>query len=378
MMKKIKQALSLVLAMVLSLMMAMPVYAAGITVKTSASSIETYVGSTRVLPVVYLYDGDTELSNEEANKNIVWTSDNTSVVTTGDGNLTARAAGTATLTGKFTYDGDSYSAKVSVNVAKLNQKALTATLTNSKLKMGEANQIKVSGGSGTGRVTYTSSNTKVATVTAAGVATFVGSGKVTFTVKKAADATYNAKSTTLTVSFSGSKQSQSALKVSATTTLIVGESTTLKVTGGNGSGKLTYEPASSKIIKVSSAGKVTAKKAGKSSITITKAASGNYSKATTSITINVIATAKVKGVKATAGKKKMTVKWSKAKRATGYQIAYRVKGTKTWKYKKTTKKKLTIKKLKSRKTYEVKVRGYYGKKSITYGPYSSTVTVKVK
>ena len=84
----------------------------------------------------------------------------------------------------------------------------------------------------------------------------------------------------------------------------------------------------------------------------------------------------------TAGKKALTVKWDKAARASGYQVKYAVnkkfKNAKTVNVKKSvSKKKLT--KLKSKKTYYVKVRAYKsvnGKKY--YGPWSSTKKIKTK
>lgn len=89
---------------------------------------------------------------------------------------------------------------------------------------------------------------------------------------------------------------------------------------------------------------------------------------------------KVTGVKVKAAKKKVTVSWTKIKKATGYQIQYATKNNfknaKKVSVKSTSK---VIKKLKSKKTYYVKVRAYTksGKKTV-YGSYSKVVKVKVK
>lgn len=90
-------------------------------------------------------------------------------------------------------------------------------------------------------------------------------------------------------------------------------------------------------------------------------------------------TAKVKA----AGKKKIKVSWKKDKKASGYEITYSTK--KSFKGKKTVVVKgnkatsKTIKKLKSKKKYFVKVRSYkkVGKVKV-YGAYSKVKTVKVK
>jgi hypothetical protein len=91
--------------------------------------------------------------------------------------------------------------------------------------------------------------------------------------------------------------------------------------------------------------------------------------------VNVDKPAKVKIKSIKAGKKKITVKWKKAKHARKYKVYYRVKGTKKWKSKTVKKTSCTIKKLKSKKTYQVRVRAI----NLTLkGKYSKTKTVKVK
>ncbi len=91
--------------------------------------------------------------------------------------------------------------------------------------------------------------------------------------------------------------------------------------------------------------------------------------------------AKVKSVKLTAKKKKLNVKWKKISGATGYEVMY-AKNNKFTKVKKTVKvkkNKVTLKRLKSKKKYFVKVRAYKkANGSTSYGKWSKTVKVKVK
>ena len=81
--------------------------------------------------------------------------------------------------------------------------------------------------------------------------------------------------------------------------------------------------------------------------------------------------------KVKAAKKKMTVTIAdqKASGVTGYEIAYKQSKAKSWKTVKTTSTKKVIKKLKSKKKYNVKVRanGPTG-----YGEYSAVKTIKIK
>ena len=88
--------------------------------------------------------------------------------------------------------------------------------------------------------------------------------------------------------------------------------------------------------------------------------------------------AKVVIKKATAGKKKLTVTWKPSPRAKKYQVAIR-KGKGKWKTYTTSAKKKTIKKLKSKNKYSIRVRGFFKYKNKNrYGKWSKIKTVKVK
>lgn len=80
-----------------------------------------------------------------------------------------------------------------------------------------------------------------------------------------------------------------------------------------------------------------------------------------------------------AGKKKLTVKFNAVPYATKYQVKYKKKGSSKWKTKTTTKTKITLKKLKKGKKYQVKVRAIrVASGKSYYGKYSKKVTKKVK
>lgn len=110
---------------------------------------------------------------------------------------------------------------------------------------------------------------------------------------------------------------------------------------------------------------------------------GNAGKkqSTSSKTVKVKAPSKVKLTSAKNGKgKKLTVKWKKVTGAKGYQLQYAM--NKKFKKKKsvqTKKTKYTIKKLKKKKTYYIRVRAYKmnGKKKV-YGKWSTVKKVKIK
>ena len=112
---------------------------------------------------------------------------------------------------------------------------------------------------------------------------------------------------------------------------------------------------------------------GQASLTIT--GKGNYTGTITKTFI--VKPRKVASVKVTKGKKRVTVRYKKQNGAR-YQIYYKKAGTKA-KTVKTAAVKRTIKKLKSGKTYTIKVRAYKKIGSKTYyGKYSKAKKVRVR
>ena len=115
------------------------------------------------------------------------------------------------------------------------------------------------------------------------------------------------------------------------------------------------------------------KNIGQASLTIT--GKGNYTGTITKTFI--VKPRKVASVKVTKGKKRVTVRYKKQNGAR-YQIYYKKAGTKA-KTVKTAAVKRTIKKLKSGKTYTIKVRAYKKIGSKTYyGKYSKAKKVRVR
>ena len=172
---------------------------------------------------------------------------------------------------------------------------------------------------------------------------------------------------------------QKITKISSTYKKSVGQSFTLKP---KAKGKITYKTGNKKVATVNSKGKVTVKGTGKATITVTAKATSTYSKCVKKITVYGVPK-KPEMKKLTAGKKKFTVQWKKDKKADGYQVQYSTdkKFKKNVKSVNVSKKstKATVKKLKKRKTYRVRVRSYKkinGKKY--YSGWGKVKSVKVK
>ena len=99
-------------------------------------------------------------------------------------------------------------------------------------------------------------------------------------------------------------------------------------------------------------------------------------------TIKITVKPKKSTITSLTSKKKaqMVLKWKKDSKASGYEIVYSYNGkSKKVDVKKNRTTSATIKKLKSKKTYSVKIRAYKkidGKK--IYGDYSKVKKIKVK
>ncbi len=235
-------------------------------------------------------------------------------------------------------------------------------------------------------IKYSSDNPAVATVSDKGVITAVSKGTTQIRVMPLGGNGLGYKTITVTV---GDDKGEEDKKEQTITT---GADIYNKTYGNkafslkaetDGGGKLTYKSSSPKVATVNSAGLVTIKGTGKAVITITAAATKEYKEASKEITVTV-KPKKASLKKLTAKKAALTVKWVKDGKASGYEIllATNSRFTKNKKkvivksYKKTS---TTVKRLKSKKLYYVKIRSYKlvnGKK--IYGAYSKVKKLKTK
>lgn len=127
-------------------------------------------------------------------KSVAYSSSNKSVATVNSsGKITAKKAGTAKITAKIL---SGKTATLTVTVKKAPAKITTTPSKKKVLKKGKSFTIKtkLSSGSASNKLTFTSSKKKVATVTGKGVVTGKKKGTATITVK-----TYNNKKATIKV-----------------------------------------------------------------------------------------------------------------------------------------------------------------------------------
>ena len=122
-----------------------------------------------------------------SNKNVVWNSSNTSVATvSGTGKVTAKAAGTATITVKTSDGSKSSSCKVTVTSDQIKVKSVKMNCSSLNLSDGTCEDLTATitpKNATNKKVTWSSSNTNVATVDQNGMITTVAPGQAVITVK---------------------------------------------------------------------------------------------------------------------------------------------------------------------------------------------------
>ena len=211
------------------------------------------------------------------NQKLTWSTSNKNVATVdSNGKVKAVGKGTATITVKSA-NGKKATCKVTVTLPVTSVKLNKTSITLNKSKTATLKATINPTNANNQKLTWSTSNKKVATVDGNGKVKAVGKGTATITVKSANGKTATCK---VTVKIPATKIKLNKTKL----TLKVKKTVSLKatVTPANSSDKLTWTSSNKKIATVSSSGKVTAKKAGTVTITVTTA-SGK--KATCKITV---------------------------------------------------------------------------------------------
>jgi hypothetical protein len=211
-------------------------------------------------------------------------------VNSSTGELTYTGAGTCTVRATAAGSGQMASASKDVvfTVSKAAQSALTVA--SSSGTFGTQVTLSTSGGSGTGSVTYSVSGTGTADgCTVAGTSLSVTSaGTCKITATKASDVNYlSATSAEATITFG--KAAQPELTVTSTSGT-VGEPLPIVVTGGNGTGLLSYELQNGGTTTCTiSAGSLLAGSPGTCVVKVTKGADSSWDAQSTTGTISFVA-----------------------------------------------------------------------------------------
>lgn len=224
---------------------------------------------------VMLGAGDTQ-KLDFSTQGFRWTVSNKKVAALKNGTITAKAKGTATLTGK---DSSGFQVKIKVTVMEAPKK-ITVKNAPKTLTVGKALQLKLNVSKM--RITYQSSAPGIVSVSKQGVlkARSKGTAKITVTA-------YNGKKTTFRVTVKVPAKKLTITNFKNGTTIKVGQKKQLKVSFSPknvSSRRVTYKSSNTKVLKVSKAGMITALRSGKAKITVT-AADGSKKKAAVEVKV---------------------------------------------------------------------------------------------
>ncbi|MCD7843098.1 MAG: Ig-like domain-containing protein [Clostridiales bacterium] len=323
----------------------------------------TYTGSA-LTPAVTVADGEGNILTEDKDYTVSYS------------NNTNAGAATVTVTGIGDYTG---TATAEFTISKARQTG-TASAGSSSIYAGKTTTITAST-TGDGTITYTSSDTSVATVTSGGKVTGKKPGTVKITVKAASSGNYKAASKTVKITVKLNKTTISSLTNTSKGVTVKWS----KVTGASGyyiyrNDKQVKKITSGSTVSYTDTGAKT--NGTKYQYKIYAYYGSTKSAASSAKTTYYVSRVSLSSLKSSAAKK-MTVKWKKNAKASGYQIQYSTSSSfssyETVSVSKASTVSRTISSLTGGKTYYVRVRAY---KTVSgtkyYSAWSSKKSVKVK
>ena len=217
------------------------------------------------------------------NANVATIDANTGEVTIEGANEGSSLEILATRAGNANYEDISASYLLTINKAeqpnlKFAQDAITINYAENHRTING-----VTGGQGTGAITYSIDNTNVATIGAShGVVTIQGVGKATITATKAGDGDYNATKSSYLLTVTKAEQTDFRFKKTIVLLRYPADPTNNKAIGGKGTGKLSYRvlgPAywTEEIVTINSTnGLLTIHGSGAVEVAATKEGDANY------------------------------------------------------------------------------------------------------
>ena len=274
-------------------------YSRMITPAAAALQSQTPIATTVSTPLRVGSTANLSTSGGSGTGSITYTSLTTSTCTVSGSVVTARAAGRcgilAIKAGDRTYSEANVGTNFTVTTGTLlTQASLVFVSIPASLGVETTGTFFVSGGSGTGELTYTTTTPSICSVVqrqVRGLAT----GTCTLVATKAADANYQIASVTRSITIGLLNQAPLFLAVSLTNSAInVGGYYQIRINGGTGNGAFSYTTSTPLICELSNSGngsswlQVLGVSAGTCAVTVKKAADSSYSEATVSQSYPVV------------------------------------------------------------------------------------------
>ncbi|MCG7556050.1 Ig-like domain-containing protein [Pseudoalteromonas sp. Of11M-6] len=207
------------------------------------------------------------------------------------GEVTFVGKGTTTIKATKSADGiyNSAEASYSLTLNKRNQDDIVFEQDSLYIYLDETKTNRYTGGSGEGKVTYSTSNAEVVlTHTFTGLLTPVKAGSATITLTKSGDTLYEPQTAQFTVNVTKKEQEPLSFQSSSLDLLIDTPIQSNPLSGGTGSGTITYHSSDTSVVDVNSkTGKLTLLKDGVATISATKASDALYNESTASYDVDI-------------------------------------------------------------------------------------------
>ncbi|QZO11481.1 Ig-like domain-containing protein [Pseudoalteromonas piscicida] len=224
---------------------------------------------------------------------ITYSSSNPDVATIDltSGVVTFIGKGTTTIKATKSADGlhNSAEASYSLTLYRRNQDDIVFEQDSLYIYLDETKTNHYTGGSGEGKVTYSTSNAEVMLIhTFTGLITPVKAGLATVTLTKSGDTFYEPQTAQFTVHVTKREQEPLSFQSSSLDLLIDTPIQSNPLTGGTGSGTITYQSSDTSVVDVNSqTGKLTLLRDGVATITATKASDALYNASAASYDVDI-------------------------------------------------------------------------------------------
>ena len=177
---------------------------------------------------------------------------------------------------------------ISITVNKADQAHLTLSGLPEDVRYGDADfTVGTSGGSGTGSLSFEVTSGEVISVDAAGKVSVIRPGIATLTVTKAEDNNYNSRQDSVLIIVGKSNQTPLTLVGVPSDIRLGNAGFTIGVSGGSGSGTLSFEVTSGDAITVNTTGKVSLLRPGTAVLTVTRSGDDLYLETSISMELQV-------------------------------------------------------------------------------------------
>lgn len=221
---------------------------------------------------------------------VTFTSGAPSIVTVdAEGNLNAIGYGTATITVSDAGDTGHKPGTAAVVVTVTDTRsASTLAVESDELAVNRNASVKINVTHHDGTVSFRSVDEEIATVDAEGNVTGLLAGEATIVVSDAGDDTHKAGTINVTVTVTDNRAESQLDVTEKSISIDMAVSVNANIVATNSAGALSYEVADEHIVSVNAEGRITALRAGTTTITVSDAGNDSYKPGSVVVTVTVI------------------------------------------------------------------------------------------